>query len=228
MARRDQAGADVMLQRHPHADRGNDLYETPPEAVRALMRVEPLPHKIWEPACGPGAIVRVLSAHGHRVIGSDVADYGDPTHFYGRDFLLETKAPVGTGAVVTNPPYRLAAEFVAHAIALCPLVIMLLRLTFMEAGTGRQKKHQLRRHVLDEVPPARMHVFADRLPMMHRDGWDGKRTTSQVAHAWYIWERSHVGRTTIDRIHWKDSKSFAAIGAGGGHDASAPRGEAKC
>jgi hypothetical protein len=142
--------------------------------------------------------------------------------------LQETKVPAGCEAIVTNPPFTLAAEFVAHAITLCPLVIMLLRFSFYEAGTGRQRKHQLRRHVLDEVPPARLHVFADRLPMMHRAGWDGKRASNPTAFAWFAWDRSHVGRTTIDRIHWKNSKSFAAIGAGGGQTQAHHRGEAKC
>ena len=46
--------------RHQTAARGDDLYETPSEAVLALLEVEDLPDSIWEPACGPGAIVRVL------------------------------------------------------------------------------------------------------------------------------------------------------------------------
>ena len=46
--------------RAPLSERGDDLYQTPPEAVHALLRVERLPSIIWEPACGPGAIVRIL------------------------------------------------------------------------------------------------------------------------------------------------------------------------
>src|SRR5215471_5212255 len=105
-----------QVQWHTHAERGLDLYETPSVAVEALLRVEKLPHRIWEPACGPGAIVNVLRAAGHQVIGSDIADYGDPTHFYGRDFLRETKVPVGCQAIVTNPPFRIVELFVTHAL----------------------------------------------------------------------------------------------------------------
>ena len=43
---------------HPHADRGNDFYETPGCAVGALLQAETLPHHVWEPAAGRGAIVR--------------------------------------------------------------------------------------------------------------------------------------------------------------------------
>ena len=41
---------------HSYKDRGCDCYETPPEAVHALLKVEQLPHDIWEPACGSGRI----------------------------------------------------------------------------------------------------------------------------------------------------------------------------
>jgi hypothetical protein len=41
--------------RHRLTERRDDLYETPPEAVRALLRVESLPESIWEPGCGPAA-----------------------------------------------------------------------------------------------------------------------------------------------------------------------------
>jgi hypothetical protein len=50
---------------HPHAERGLDLYETPAPAVHALLGVERFDGSIWEPACGPGAIVRVLRGTGH-------------------------------------------------------------------------------------------------------------------------------------------------------------------
>jgi hypothetical protein len=67
-----------MLIRHPNSARGNDLYETPEVATFALLRAEPLPLTIWEPACGPGAIVGVLRGAGHRVIAIDLTDYHSP------------------------------------------------------------------------------------------------------------------------------------------------------
>ena len=55
------------------AERGLDLYETPSVAIEALLRVEQLPHHIWEPACGRGAIVNVLRSAGHSVVATDIA-----------------------------------------------------------------------------------------------------------------------------------------------------------
>ena len=97
--------------RHPLIERGADLYETPPEATLALMRAEQLPQFIWEPACGRGAIVKVLRAAGHEVRRHRLGEHGTPITppgYYGRDFLMETKAPDGCEAIVTNPPSSLA------------------------------------------------------------------------------------------------------------------------
>ena len=105
---------------HRHAERGADLYETPPCATEALLRVERLPHWTWEPAAGRGAIVNVLRDRGHAVIASDiVSDYGFPLHCV-TNFLTTTTAPVGCRAIVSNPPYQIANEFTRHALKLVP------------------------------------------------------------------------------------------------------------
>jgi methylase of polypeptide subunit release factors len=114
--------------RHRLAEHRADVYETPPEAVQALLRVERLPHRVWEPCCGPGSIVRVLRDAGHDVVAADLNDHGCPDSAARIDFLMERATPAGVDAVVTNPPYALAAEFVAHALGLVPRVVMLLRL----------------------------------------------------------------------------------------------------
>jgi hypothetical protein len=183
-----------QVQRHPLAERGDDLYETPPVAVEALLRVERIPRRVWEPACGPGAIVRVLRTAGHDVLATDLVDYGDPTHLCRRDFLME-RMPTGYECILTNPPFKLAEEFVAHAIEICPLVIMLLRLAFYES--------ERRRDLLENCGLARIHCFRNRLPMMHRAEWEGRKANSGMAFAWFVWDRSHAGRTVIDRISWE-------------------------
>jgi hypothetical protein len=179
--------------RHPHSERGLDLYETPAAAVEALLAVETLPHVVWEPAAGRGAIARVLQAHGHSVVASDIADHGFPLRFVA-DFLTTTTAPDGCTSVVTNPPYRrkLPQRFVAHALTLVPTVVMLLRLAFYETE-GRSK-------ILERSGLARVHVFRKRLPMMHRAGWTGKRASSAIPFAWFVWQRDHTGPPTLHRI----------------------------
>lgn len=193
------ASLSTASAKDPLAHRGNDLYETPSVATKALLRAEQLPHVIWEPACGRGAIVRVLRRAGHSAYATDLVDYDSPDQDdSGWDFLLERQLPIGVQAIVTNPPFKNAGEFVAHALDLCPMVVMLLRLAFMES--------QKRAPILDGGHLARVHVFRNRLPMMHRDGQGikaaEKRNSSALAFAWFVWNRDHKGPTELHRISW--------------------------
>jgi len=180
---------------HSQSVRGNDLYETPDVAVRSLLAVEDVPQTIWEPACGPGAIVAELRNAGRCVIATDLIDYDCPESVAKRDFLMEQKAPASVEAIVTNPPFKLAQEFVEHARLMVPKTIMLLRLAFLES--------ERRRKLFSEGDLARVWVFSKRLPMMHRAGWDGPKANSGMAFAWFVWDRNHTGSTTINWLDWK-------------------------
>jgi hypothetical protein len=177
--------------RAPLDERGHDLYETPPVAVEALLRVERLRSVVWEPACGPGAIVRVLRSHRIAVVATDLVDYGCPQGAGGFDFLKIRHAPPDCRCIVTNPPYKDATAFVRRALDLAPRVIMLLRLAFLES--------ERRGDILDGGRLRRVHVFSKRLPMMHRAGWIGPRAVSAIAFAWFVW-CAEKGPTVIDRI----------------------------
>jgi hypothetical protein len=182
--------------RAPLIDHPGDRYDTPPVAVEALLRCERLPELIWEPACGTGNIVEALRAAGHKVIATDLNDRGCSHSRSGIDFLLLGGPPeIKAEAIITNPPYQLAEKFVETALLRAPLVIMLLRLAFFEG--------QRRSRILEGCGLARIHVFRKRLPMMHREGWTGKRASSAIAFAWYCWDRNHRGPVTIDRISWE-------------------------
>jgi len=183
-----------QVQRHPLAERGLDLYETPAVAVEAVLRAEPVPLGVWEPCAGRGAIVRVLRARGHDVVASDIPDYGFQLDFVD-DFLARTRMPDGCDCILTNPPFQIATKFAAHALELAPRVIMLLRLAFLET--------ERRRHILEGRGLARVHVFRKRLPMLHRDGWAGRKANSGMAFAWMAWDREHKGPATINRISWE-------------------------
>jgi hypothetical protein len=152
-----------------------------------------VPEVVWEPACGPGAITRVLRGRGRVVYATDLVDYHSPDQdCHGWDFLLERQVPIGTQAIITNPPYKIASAFARKAIELCPRVYMLLRLAFLE-GAGRSD-------ILDGGSLARVHVFKERLPMMHRDGWAGPKSTSTIAFAWFVWDADHRGPPELSRI----------------------------
>lgn len=183
------------------AERGLEFYRTPIEATRALIAIEGarLPWSIWEPACGDGAIAEPLRATGRQVAVSDIAERG-----YGgvADFLTEHfKASLFTTAIVTNPPFSLAQEFVDKSFSFPSIhyCALLLRLSFLES--------QKRKEWFQANPPARVHVSSRRLPMMHRDGWDGNKAGSAVAHAWFIWLRGYDGPP---QLRWFDWREFSA------------------
>jgi hypothetical protein len=179
--------------RAPLADHRDDFYSTPPEAVHALLKVENFSGTILEPACGDGAIVNVLRSAGHRVYATDLVERGCPDSESRVDFLMEPTPSFHIGAILTNPPYALAERFVLHALTLgVPKVAMLLRLAFLES--------ERRSAILDGGKLARVFVFKRRLPMMHREGWDGPLASNAMPFAWLVWSSSHKGPAELSRI----------------------------
>ncbi|MFC3163082.1 hypothetical protein [Ciceribacter thiooxidans] len=205
-------------------ERGDDLYETPVEAMRTLLALESFSGTVLEPSVGKGAILRPLEAAGYDVRISDLVDRGIATQFGELqrvgDFLTLRTEGEGVGAdIVTNPPYGIANAYIAHALkAFRPgKMALLLNLNFF-AGFDDPD----RCYVMDENPPSRVYVFTRRLPMMHRDGWEGKKASSQMNTGWFIWERNGDGsygseETRVIRVDWARFADAPALlpGAGG-------------
>lgn len=193
-------GAMRIQSAHSMQVRGLDAYFSPMEAVWPLIDLEPrMPRTIWEPAAGNGQIVKPLMRSGFRVVASDIADYG-ATGFDVQTGVnyLEAVLPKGVGGIVTNPPYRDASEFVMKAISEVPYSAWLLRTNFLES-TRRFKFFQ-------KNPPARVLVSSRRLPMMHRVGYDGPKSTSNTCYAWFVWD-SRVAKSEAGKIKWFDWKN---------------------
>jgi hypothetical protein len=133
------------------------------------------------------------------VVATDLVDYAVPEQdAAGLDFLRATAVPAGVEAIVTNPPFELAERIVEHALSLCPVVIMLLPWAWFEG--------QARTQILESGQLARVHVFRNRLPMMHRHGHTGRRSSNMRAFGWYVWRRDHQGPPTMHRISWLKHK----------------------
>lgn len=168
----------------------HDFYRTPEPATRCLLAREKLTGVVWEPACGDGAIARVLVEAGHRVYATDLVDrgYGET----GVDFLAAT-APDELGVIVTNPPFTLVQEFVEHALSFRPReVIILARLLWLE---GKSRKA-----FFEATSLARVWVFSQRMNVSrngvdHGDGGLG----GMVAFAWFVWQR---GWRSAPRLGW--------------------------
>ncbi|MBD9635948.1 hypothetical protein IB277_06525 [Ensifer sp. ENS07] len=228
-----EAGLDPSRRSISHAigtrsasseEKGDQLYQTPIEAMRTLLALESFSATVKEPAVGKGAIMRPLEDAGYEVMISDLVDRGVSTR-HGElqqvgDFLLSLAgASVGVD-IVTNPPYaELANSFPAHALREHKPRKMALLLNWNFAA-GFEDPNRI--FVMDENPPSRVYLFTRRLPMMHRDGWDGPEASSQMNTAWFVWERNVDGSygdgfPRIIRVDWKAYENAAPLlpGAGG-------------
>lgn len=173
----------IVRKRSARPRERDDFYRTPSSVTEALLSVERFGPRVWEPACGDGALSRVLERSGYDVVSSDLIDrgYGTPD----RDFLLERRREADD--LVTNPPFRLADQFVAHALGLgCTKVALFARLAFLEGAARRQALWQ-------PHPPARVWVFSKRQTLWRGDDPDPRDKGGVIAFAWFVWEAGHTG-----------------------------------
>jgi hypothetical protein len=170
-----------MSQRNSGYDRiKRDSYETPEWVTHALVpHLSSVRGPIWEPAAGSGQMVSALEASGFEVIATDIAS--------GQDFLDCHEAQYD--AIVTNPPYAHARQFIEHALELTKPVLgtvaMLLRTDYDHA-------HGRRFLFADH------NAFAKKLVLTKRIVWfDGPKAAPSFNHAWFIWDWKHAGSPAV-------------------------------
>ena len=168
-----------------HTRAEHDYYATEPRATELLLGLEKFAPRIWEPACGAGHMANVLASNGYEVKATDLIDRGFGTG--GVDFLVQTEK--WDGDIITNPPYKFAAEFVEKAFELVAdgaKVAMFLKLTFLEGKT--------RRAMFNSTPPLRVWVSSSRLQCGINGDFGG---TSATAYAWFVWQKGHKGDSIL-------------------------------
>ena len=155
----------------------NDFYETPAVATEALLERVLFRGSIIDPACGKGAIVRVLRRHYPKrlILYSDLVNY----HFLGQrvqDFLAMDWQVQN---VITNAPYSLAIPFVYHAVKCAEeKVAMLFRLDFLQSRS--------RKRIFQETGLTDVFVFSYRIKFII----DGS-ARGMVPYAWYLWDKTN-------------------------------------
>lgn len=169
----------------------NDYYATEPKAMELLLLEETFNHKIWECACGEGHLSEVLLKNGYDVKSTDLIDRG-----YGIgnvDFLKQEEK--WDGDIITNPPYKLALDFVQKALDLIPngnKVAMFLKLQFLE-GKARRK-------FFNENPPKTVYVSSARLNCARNGDFENFQS-SAIAYAWFVWVKGFKGDPIIKWIN---------------------------
>lgn len=165
----------------------NDFYATAPKAVEKLLEKETFSKDVYECACGQGHISKVLKEHGYNVHSSDLINrgYGEVLNFFQIDKI--------DGDIITNPPYKLAIEFVYHALEIVNegnKVAFLLKIQFLES--------EQRRKLFNQYPPKYVYVFSNRV-ICAKNGEFEKYTSSAICYAWFIWIK---GEATEPIIRW--------------------------
>lgn len=147
--------------------RDYDVYETPEWAVEAFLDVVPIrPHwKYMEPCRASGRFYK------HMPIGSAWGEIRE-----GIDYLNTEYNHVD--CIITNPPYSLAQEFVTKALRDADVVIMLLRLGFLESQT--------RNEWWQDNKPSSLMVLSQR-PSFTDDG-----KTDGSGYAYFIWDKKNL------------------------------------
>jgi len=156
------------------ARRELDFYPTPENVTVALLdflQTLGLPEgKIWEPACGNGAMVQVFEKYGYPVKATDISSGSD---------YLETGCETGITAIITNPPFNRAEEFIRKAIKEAPLVAMLLKAQYWHAAA---RVELFRQH-----PPAFVLPLTWRPDFLEHTREKGQRGSPTMEVLWTVW-----------------------------------------
>jgi hypothetical protein len=179
----------------------NEFYPTPPEAVRALLSVETFDSAIWEPACGEGAIAKVLSAAGHEVISTDRYAYGFGET--GVDFL--TARTPRARHIVTNPPYGrgLADAFMLKALSFThetggKLALLLNLSSLCHAG---------RIALWQRVNPSRIYAIDSVVCWPENHYGPAPEAFTRHRYCWVVWSPEHQGAPSFG---WLSAEAFRA------------------
>jgi hypothetical protein len=163
----------------------SDFYETPYTITRHLLNNEDFDYtqSICEPACGEGAIVKVLKEKTNNIISYDIE----------KNFLSETDQ---YDYIITNPPFSIAYSFILKAKQVAKKKFaFLLPLSYLH---GKKRYDDI--YCDKEYPLKKIYVFT-RYPMLgEKLRNDGKYNTGMMVYAWFIFERNYNGLPTIGWI----------------------------
>ena len=170
-----------MAQRHEKLDSLDD-FPTPPWATRALME-HVLSAKDYqnkscrEPACGRGYMSRPLEEYFGSVQSSDIGNYG----FGKEENFVECLPSEKTNWMITNPPFKLAEDFIFKGLELTSCgVAVLVRTVFLES-IGRYNR------LFSKIPPSYVAQFVERVPIVK--GRVDPKASSATGYAWIVWKK---------------------------------------
>lgn len=190
--------SSLMLGVNPLAERQvDDFYATDPEALELFYKKfnedgNEMAVKIWEPSCGMGHLSKVLENHGHDVMSTDLIyrGYGQGGIDFLADFVID-RDKLFKGDILTNPPFKLAEEFVETGMSRLQdgnRLFLFLKIQFLE---GQKRKKLFKKYPLKFV-----YCHSSR-QLCCKDAEFEKYTATTQFYAWYVWEKGFTGDAVI-------------------------------
>jgi len=179
--------SDPMIGNSGFARKKNDLYLTPHWCTEVLLRHITFEGLTWEPAAADGGMANILFKK-TPTIATDIEPLDKQVKMH--DFLTSPGPLRGKFKnIVTNPPYKLAQQFIEQAIAIIEpqkgKVAMLLRNEY-DSAAGRQ-------HLFSGCP-----AFKLKLVLTRRPKWaPGKGNSPRHNFAWFLWDFNAAGPPTM-------------------------------
>jgi len=187
----------------------DDFYETEDSATHAIMRFlkrqwsEPV--RVWENACGRGAMSEVMVGYQglvQGVISTDLVDRGYGTG--GVDFLQVDSLPVTQSGVydtiITNPPFELTFDFFNHAVTLgVQRMVFLMKAQYWHSNW--QKPPYTSKMMWQGWTPSFWCPNTWRLQFRNLE--DGaKKVSSTMDTSWCVWDRNpgHQGCLVVPLV----------------------------
>lgn len=166
----------------------NDFYPTPSYCVDELLKRETFEGNIWECACGEGDMSNVFLKNGFEVYSSDLIDRG-----CGYDTLDFLNSDLKYDNIITNPPYKIALDFILKAKQSSNKKIAMFLKTVWLESKDRYKMFQDA-----EFPLKTVYQFSKRVSL-YKNGVKMKNS-GMIAYAWYVWDIEYVGKPSIEWI----------------------------
>jgi hypothetical protein len=134
-------------------------------------------------------MARPLAEYFHSVEASDAHRYG-----YGsqKDFLRFPYESRSHDWVITNPPFRLAEEFVERALYISRKGVAILARTVFLESVGRYQ------NIFSRNPPSVFAQFTERVPMVK--GRVDRRASTATGYAWFVWLKQR--QELVPRLMW--------------------------
>ncbi|MBQ8893422.1 MAG: NAD(P)-dependent oxidoreductase [Clostridia bacterium] len=154
-------------------------------------------NKLWECACGKGHLSKPLIELGYDVFSTDLVDRG-----YGEieDFLTSTRK--WGGDIITNPPFKLAVEFVEKSMEILQngqKAIFLLKIQFLETELrAKLFKRQGLKEVI--VNSSRVCCAMNGEFDLYFKKREGKYIGGTQCYAWFVFEKGYTGKPVLDFV----------------------------